>query len=155
MTGPLGAKCSECPFARDGGPPHVPVKAEAPYAWPPKGVLVGESPGHTEVEMGRPFCGPTGQQLDVELEKVKLYRPMLLVINAMMCMPSSKRDGDMRRACDACRPAFVAQLERVPPNTPTMGLGKWAAYQLHGRVKGLAAAHGFIDYEYTLNQTRR
>lgn len=153
-TGPLGAKCSECPFSKDGQPPHTPVLAEKPYK-KAKGLLVGECPGSSEVELGRPFCGPTGQELDRELEKVKLYRPMLLVLNAMLCQPTTKKDSDMRRACDACRPAFLHQIRKVPPNTPTMALGKWSVYQLTGKVKGVAAGHGFIDYEYNLTQAKR
>lgn len=152
--GPLGARCHECPFAKDGQPPHVPVLGEKPYK-KTHGVLVGEYPSFAEVESGKPFSGATGQELDRELEKVKLYRPMLLMLNAMLCQPTTKRDADMRRACDACRPAFLKQISKVPPNTPTMALGKWAHYQLTGKVKGVAAGFGFVDYSYTLEQAKR
>lgn len=151
----LGAACATCPFSKDGKPQHKPVKAEMPYKWPPRGLLVGESPGAEEVEAGVPFVGATGRQLDKELEEVKLYRPQLLVINAIMCQPTSKRDADMRAACKACRPAFRAQLEKLAveyPTTPTCAMGKWAVYQLTGKTKGVGSSHGFIDYDYTLAQ---
>lgn len=149
----LGAQCASCPFSKDGKPQHKPVKAAQPYKWPPKGLLVGESPGSEEVESREPFVGATGRQLDKELEEVKLYRPQLLIINAIMCQPTSKRDADMRAACKACRPAFKAQLAKLvadAPNTPTCAMGKWAVFQLTGKTKGVGSGHGFINYDFTL-----
>jgi uracil-DNA glycosylase family 4 len=149
----LGANCAQCPFSKNGLPQHKPVKAEQPYKWPPKGLLVGDFPGAEDVEAGVPFSGATGRTLDKELEDVKLYRPQLLVLNAILCQPSSKRDADMRAACKACRPAFKAQLAKLvaeAPNTPVAALGKWASYQLTGKTKGVGSSHGFIDYNYTL-----
>lgn len=147
---PYGSKCHECPFGRDGLPPHRPVLAERPKG-DVLGLLVGEGPGREEVEQGRPFVGPTGRELDLALAEVGLSRSRLLVINATCCRPPpGKADALMRKACDACRPAFLAQLATVPKATPVFAMGRWARYQLTGKATGLFEHRGFIDAEYRL-----
>lgn len=147
-----GADCANCPFSKNGRPQHTPVPAEYPYKHPPVGVLVGESPGFDEVASGRPFTGATGMELDRALEDERLFRGNLLVINAIGCRPTSKRDVEMRKACLCCRPAFHEQVKRIvttAPDTPTMALGKWAVFQLTDRIKHVAEAHGFPEETWT------
>ena len=52
-----GGKCSECPLRG-----HIPVAAEIPKKY--RMIVVGEGPGVTEEESGRPFYGESGRLLE-------------------------------------------------------------------------------------------
>src|SRR6056297_2873350 len=50
-------------------------------------VLVGEAPGSKEVELGRPFVGQAGKNLDEFLEIVKLERKEIYITNVVKTRP--------------------------------------------------------------------
>ncbi len=52
-----------------------------------KMVLVGEAPGSKEVELGRPFVGQAGKNLDEFLEIVKLERKEIYITNVVKTRP--------------------------------------------------------------------
>lgn len=138
-----GADCKNCPFAVKGKPdspvPGTLVKNS-------KGVLVGESPGDKEVKDGRPLTGPTGIQLDAELEKAGIERHSLTIINAIACKPiGAKTDSRMQAAARACRPYFKRQLRGVlAPGAKFFIMGRWAHYAVDQRSKGVFGGRGFI-----------
>ncbi len=146
---PLGAKCEKCPFAVDGKPPHVPVYGTGPVT--AEGIVVAESPGEEEVKLGRPLVGPTGKGFDDELLEAGLKRSKLFLLNAILCRPPrSKSEGDMRKACDACRPAFLKQLELYADDIPVIAMGRYAHYALRGVEKGVGSERGFVRSEFKL-----
>jgi uracil-DNA glycosylase family 4 len=145
----LGARCKECPFAKNGAPSR-PVLGEGPKN--PVALLVGEGPGREEAETGRPFVGITGQQLDEELLAAGLPRTKLFIVNATCCQPTGRSLSDFRKAVVACNPALIAQLKRLPKNIPTLAMGRWAMFALTGKDRGIALARGFIRDEWTIPQ---
>jgi len=139
---PSGAKCGECPFAVNGCPPHRPVRDEIPEK--PLGVLVGEGPGRDEAEVGRPFVGMTGQQLDEELVRAGLLRSRLAVLNATKCKPPLDAGiGEKNAALRACRPHFDKVYGPLR-HLPTLAMGKLAWVAIDGKGGSVETARGFL-----------
>lgn len=110
----------------------------------PVAVLVGESPGAEEAEVGLPFCGATGKFLDRELEAVGLDRSKLFVVNAVLCAPSEKNSRRMKRAVQCCAPAFELQV-RGKEHLHRLAMGRYAALALgYTKLGKLEKARGFI-----------
>lgn len=116
----------------------------------PLGILVGEGPGHEEADIGRPFVGATGRQLDEELSNVELPRSKLFIVNATCCKPTTKDESDVRKAVLACRGVLLRQLRQFDKRVPVLALGKWAAFALTLRDKGVMNARGFIRSDWEI-----
>ncbi|WP_456607326.1 uracil-DNA glycosylase [Blastococcus sp. SYSU DS0617] len=69
---------------------HV-VVGDVPASGRPRLVLVGEAPGATEDETGRPFVGKSGQLLDHLLGEAGLDRAEAAVLNIVKCRPPGNR----------------------------------------------------------------
>ncbi|MGC9071469.1 MAG: uracil-DNA glycosylase family protein [Acidilobus sp.] len=54
-------------------------------------MLVGEAPGRTEDEQGRPFVGAAGQLLNETLEMAGMPRPSVYITNVVKCRPPNNR----------------------------------------------------------------
>ncbi len=149
----LGAKCEHCPFAKAGAP-NRPVLGEGPSD--SVGILVGETPGREDVEVGRVFQGATGKQLDIELAQAGLRRSRLFMVNAVCCpRPINAPDTMTRKAVSCCRPALLAQLAQFPDTTPTMAMGgaAYAALTYGVEKKDLPAmtdVRGFLNPKWTI-----
>ncbi len=81
--------CTACPelaAARQ----HV-VVGDVPLTGRPRFVLVGEAPGATEDETGRPFVGRSGALLDQLLAEAGLDRAQAGVLNVVKCRPPGNR----------------------------------------------------------------
>lgn len=77
-----GAKCLQCPLYNCGqGPVMGVVRPGATLT------IVGEAPGTTEVEQGRPFVGASGEVLNEALREGGLSRDDCTVTNAILCRP--------------------------------------------------------------------
>ena len=75
----------------------------------PQFLVVGEAPGHTEAEKGRPFVGKTGRPLRKVLKSLGVgYR----VLNTVQCLPAGE-DRKLRpptpREVDKCQSIFLNQ----------------------------------------------
>lgn len=124
-----GADCASCPFARNGEPPHRPVVAEGP-ADDPAWIVVGEGPGHQEVQLGRPFIGPSGELVTKMLTQVRRDRSTVWITNATLCRPTpGATTEDKLAASNACRPRLNLELADLPP-VPILALGAVAARTL-------------------------
>lgn len=55
-------------------------------------MFVGEAPGKTEAETGKPFCGRSGKFLDELLESIKLKRADVYITNIVKDRPQDNRD---------------------------------------------------------------
>jgi uracil-DNA glycosylase len=87
----------------------------------------------------------TGIQLDEELLRVGLLRQRLFVVNATCCLPPiNKTENQMRRATVCCRPVLLNQLSKFPADTHVLAMGKWAAFALTLKDKGVMNARGFV-----------
>jgi DNA polymerase len=140
------ANCAECPFAKDGLPPHKPVLAEV-NTNKPIAILVGEHPGENEVRENRPFVGATGKELDTQLAKASIPRHQTVVLNAIACRPGTgKTDQILGRAAKCCKPLFDKQFVAANEGRrlPTLAMGKWAGYAVTGTAKATETGRGFI-----------
>jgi uracil-DNA glycosylase len=101
-------------------------------------MVVGEGPGETEDELGRPFVGPAGQLLDRMLGAIGLERREVYICNTVKCRPTVPGpSGPRNRAPDPqemenCRPFLDEQIAIVAPQV-ILALGAPAAKSFLGR----------------------
>jgi len=116
---------------------HVPGEGN-PHA---KFVVVGEAPGATEDELGRPFVGKSGELLDKILGAINLARSDVFICNVLKHRPPGNRNPE-RDEIVACRPFLLRQLELLQPKV-ILALGTFAAQTLLetdspiGKLRGL------------------
>ncbi len=95
-------------------------------------MVVGEGPGETEDELGRPFVGRAGQLLDRMLAAIGLPRAQVYICNTVKCRPTVPGpNGPRNRAPDAqemenCRPFLEEQINIIAPEV-ILALGSPAA----------------------------
>jgi DNA polymerase len=85
----LARSCVACPELA-ATRQHV-VVGDVPASGRPRFVLVGEAPGATEDETGRPFVGKSGALLDQLLAEAGLDRSEAAVLNIVKCRPPGNR----------------------------------------------------------------
>ena len=85
----LARSCVACPELA-ATRQHV-VVGDVPASGRPRLVLVGEAPGATEDETGRPFVGKSGALLDQLLAEAGLDRAEAAVLNIVKCRPPGNR----------------------------------------------------------------
>jgi uracil-DNA glycosylase len=98
---------------------HV-VVGDVPVTGRPRLVIVGEAPGATEDETGRPFVGKSGALLDLLLGEAGLARSEVAVLNIVKCRPPGNRtpkapevarcSGWLRRQLDLLDASVVVAL---------------------------------------------
>lgn len=78
-------------------------------------VLIGEAPGETEDETGKPFVGRAGKLLNQFLEEAGISRENdLYIINTVKCRPPENRvPTDVEKAM--CEKYLMAQIEIINP----------------------------------------
>jgi DNA polymerase len=104
-------------------------------------VCVGEAPGQTEDELGRPFVGRAGDLLTKILEAIQLKREDVFICNVLKHRPPGNRNPapDEIRACS---PYLMRQLELLQPKV-ILALGTFASQTLLqtnqpiGKLRGL------------------
>lgn len=77
-------------------------------------MLVGEGPGASEDEMGRPFVGKAGQLLDRILEAAGFKRKEVYIANVVKCRPPGNRLPTPEEA-SRCFPHLRAQIRIIRP----------------------------------------
>jgi uracil-DNA glycosylase family 4 len=105
---------------------HV-VVGDVPAAGRPRFALVGEAPGATEDETGRPFVGRSGALLDELLAAAGLDRAQAAVLNVVKCRPPGNRTPKASEVA-RCSGWLRRQLELLdPPVVVALGLSaaKW------------------------------
>jgi DNA polymerase len=114
--------CPELAAARQ----HV-VVGDVPRAGRPRFALVGEAPGATEDQTGRPFVGRSGALLDELLAQAGLDRAEAAVLNVVKCRPPGNRTPKTPEVA-RCSGWLRRQLELLdPPAVVALGLSaaKW------------------------------
>lgn len=102
-------------------------------------MFVGEGPGQTEDELGRPFVGKAGQLLNTILEAAGIKRQDVYITNIVKCRPPGNRTpntGEM----ETCLPWLREQFRIIRPS--------------HMVLLGLAATHGILDPGAKMGQVR-
>lgn len=104
-------------------------------------VVVGEAPGQTEDELGRPFVGKSGDLLTKILEAIGFKREDVFICNVLKHRPPGNRNPATDEIV-ACRPFLLRQLELLQPKV-ILAVGTFAAQTLLetdspiGRLRGL------------------
>ena len=117
------ASCTRCPL-------HATAKNPVPGEGNRNAdlMVVGEAPGATEDEQGRPFVGAAGQLLTKILAAVDLQREDVFICNVLKHRPPGNRNP-MPDEVAACSPYLVRQIELVRPKA-ILALGTFAAQTL-------------------------
>ena len=77
-------------------------------------VFVGEGPGQTEDQQGRPFVGRAGDLLVKMLSTLGWRRQEVFITNIVKCRPPGNRDPEPEEIA-ACAPYLRRQLEVLDP----------------------------------------
>ena len=105
-------------------------------------VLVGEGPGATEDETGRPFVGAAGRLLEEILGAVDLKRDDVFICNVVKCRPPQNRKP-LPDEIAACIPYLHRQLALIRPKV-ILTLGGTAAEALLGVKQSLGKLRGKV-----------
>ena len=99
-------------------------------------VLVGEGPGQTEDQTGRPFVGRAGELLAGILRAIGFERDQVFICNVVKCRPPQNRKPlpDEMASCSAF---LEAQLALIQPKV-ILALGATAAEALLGSKRSLS-----------------
>ncbi|MBN1313363.1 MAG: TIR domain-containing protein [Anaerolineae bacterium] len=107
-------------------------------------MFIGEAPGKSEAEQGRPFCGPSGDVLGEMLGGIGLNREDVFVTNILLDRPPDKRDPNpeeiafytpyLDRIIDIIQPAVIATLGRY---AMTFILKKFDLPEKRGKISDL------------------
>jgi DNA polymerase len=117
------ARCTKCPlFATAANP--VPGEGNGAAEL----VVVGEAPGASEDETGRPFVGQAGQLLTKILAAIQLRREDVYICNVLKHRPPGNRNPAPSEIA-ACSPYLVRQIELIRPKV-ILALGTFAAQTL-------------------------
>ena len=133
----LARTCTACPELA-ATRTHV-VVGEVPAG--ARLLVMGEAPGASEDQTGRPFVGRSGQLLDELLAAVGLDRISVAVLNTAKCRPPANRPPT-RAESAACRPWAERQLALARPAV-VVALGLSATRWFLGPTS-LAAVRGRV-----------
>lgn len=116
-------RCTRCPL-------HQTATNSVPGEGNPNArfVVVGEAPGATEDETGRPFVGAAGQLLTKILAAIQLPREDVFICNVIKHRPPGNRNP-LPNEIAACSPYLIRQLELIRPGV-ILALGTFAAQTL-------------------------
>ena len=133
--------CTLCPLYRDAKNP-VPGEGNAHADF----MCVGEAPGATEDELGRPFVGQAGQLLDKILGAIKLSREDVYICNVLKHRPPQNRNP-MPDEVEACSPYLLRQIELIQPRV-IVAFGTFASQTLLNTRDGISKLRGRIHRYY-------
>jgi DNA polymerase len=105
-------------------------------------VVVGEGPGATEDETGRPFVGRAGELLDDILKAISLPRETVFICNVVKCRPPANRTPQPDEI-EACVPYLYRQLDVIKPAV-ILAMGGTAAGTLLNSKQPLGAMRGLV-----------
>jgi DNA polymerase len=132
--------CSGCALAATARN-HVPGEGNPSARF----VVVGEAPGATEDELGRPFVGKSGDLLTKILDAVKFKREDVFICNVLKHRPPGNRNPSASEIA-ACRPFLLRQLEILRPKV-ILALGTFAAKTLLETDSPIGKLRG-IEHRY-------
>jgi DNA polymerase len=131
------AECRKC-FLCEGRTRTVPGEGD-PHA---RLMFVGEGPGQTEDQTGRPFVGRAGELLTQIIEAIGLRREAVFIANAVKCRPPQNRKP-LPDELAACWPYLERQIELIRPRV-LVALGATAAEALLQARKSLTELRGRV-----------
>jgi len=105
-------------------------------------VCVGEAPGQTEDELGRPFVGRAGDLLTKILEAIQLKREDVFICNVLKHRPPGNRNPAPDEIA-ACSPYLLRQLELLQPRV-ILALGTFASQTLLQTTQPIGKLRGLV-----------
>ncbi|MGH7614114.1 MAG: uracil-DNA glycosylase [Gemmatimonadales bacterium] len=103
-------------------------------------VVIGEGPGKTEDETGRPFVGQAGELLAKILAAIGLARKQVFICNVVKCRPPQNRTP-LYDEIASCVPYLFRQLEILQPKV-ILAMGNTAIQTLLNTKQSLGALRG-------------
>jgi len=105
-------------------------------------MLVGEGPGATEDQTGRPFVGRAGELLTTILGSIDLSREEVFIANVVKCRPPANRKP-LPDEIATCLPYLERQIALIGPRV-LVALGATAAEALLGVRRSLGDLRGRV-----------
>jgi uracil-DNA glycosylase family 4 len=107
-------------------------------------MFIGEAPGKTEAETGKPFCGASGRVLDELLASIGLERADVYITNVVKDRPPKNRDPRQSEIA-AYAPFLDRQIDIIQPQViATLGrfsmefvLRRFGAPEASGKISDL------------------
>ncbi len=103
-------------------------------------LIVGEGPGATEDETGKPFVGKSGKLLDKIFASIGLGREKLFIANIVKCRPPNNRAPSPSES-EICGKYLQRQIEIMKPGI-IVALGASAARTLLNTRTGIGLLRG-------------
>lgn len=105
-------------------------------------LLVGEAPGETEDQHGKPFVGRSGDVLTQSLSQHGIKREDIRITNCVRCRPEGNRNPKTSEL-ENCFQHLLTEIEVVSPDV-IMTLGKVPTEQLLDQSISVTSAAGTI-----------
>jgi DNA polymerase len=109
-------------------------------------MCVGEAPGATEDETGRPFVGAAGQLLTKILAAIDFKREDVYICNVLKHRPPGNRNPRPEEVT-ACSPYLIRQIELIKPKV-ILALGTFAAQTLLDTKLSIGKLRGQVHRYY-------
>lgn len=111
-------------------------------------MFIGEAPGRTEAETGRPFCGAAGHILDELLASIGIEKKEVYITNIVKDRPPENRDPNPDEI-EFYAPFLDRQIEIIKPEViATLGRFSMAyimkKFGLEYELKSISQIHGKV-----------
>jgi DNA polymerase len=103
-------------------------------------MFIGEGPGQTEDEQGRPFVGRAGELLNKQIQAIGLEREDVFIANTVKCRPPNNR-APTPQEVDACSDYLIRQIQIICPEV-IVTLGGPASKFITGSPDGITRIRG-------------
>ncbi|HEY2163988.1 MAG TPA: uracil-DNA glycosylase family protein [Gemmatimonadaceae bacterium] len=135
------AACTRCPL-------HSTATNPVPGEGNPNAdfMCVGEAPGATEDQTGRPFVGAAGQLLTKILAAIDFKREDVYICNVLKHRPPGNRNP-LPDEVKACSPYLIRQIELIRPKV-ILALGTFAAQTLLNTTLSIGKLRGQVHRYY-------
>lgn len=131
-------ECTRCPISSNTGGP-IPWSGDVN----PTYAIMGEAPGRTEAQYGKPFVGDSGNILRHWLRQVGIDPSAIAYLNSCACWPSRNPPTPTREELTNCRPWVNGQLEFIRPKILiTLGVVAFNQLRYPATWPKLAMMHG-------------
>jgi uracil-DNA glycosylase family 4 len=113
-------------------------------------MFIGEAPGRTEDEKGRPFVGPAGRELNRLLDAIDCKRDEIYITSILKYRPPENRNPRMDEIM-AHAPYLMKQISIIEPEI-IVPMGNFAAHCIlslfggvrHKNISKISGCHGRI-----------
>lgn len=103
-------------------------------------MFIGEGPGETEDQTGRPFVGRAGNLLDTMIAGMGLKREQVFIANIVKCRPPENREPAPDEVA-LCTPYLEKQIEIIRPKV-IVTLGRPAAHHMLRSKENISKLRG-------------